>query len=290
MPETRPDLIDVNSERGLLGLGTIPGLAPVAAFNPAQVESLLKTKGIRALHYKHAPNPDRETLQGGVNPNTNAAKHTWKFYSVRQMRCVPQQFRLEDRLNVQGIWGMASCLLNVAGHYDDGDKEHVFLRPFDIVVLDSMPDGTGITTMTDQLAEFNPNGPMRLNFRVEAVDHLSDKTREYVNGQDFAVIDGKIHWLDGGFRPRFHDGKGTILSVVYWTKPVYIVQNMPHSIRITPGNPTGDGGLPRQAQYAPQLAVAKQAWFRLDTEELLDFAEIPQYNTFRDTLNVTGGS
>lgn len=290
MPQQRPPTDDTNSDTGLIGLGQIPGLAPVAAFNPAQIANLLKTKGLRALHYKHAPNPDRETFAGGVNPNTNAAKHGWKFYSVRPLRAVPQQFKLEDRLNVQGIWGMGSVLLNVSGHYDDGCQEHSFFRPWDIVVLDRTPDGTQITTMTDQLVEFNPNGPLKLNFRVEGVDHLSDKNREYVADQDFSICDGKIKWLDGGARPSFHDGKGDILAVVYFTKPIYIVQNVPHSLRITPGNDTGNGALPRQAAYAPQLVVAKQAFFRVDNEEILDFSDIPQYNAYRDSGNTNGGS
>jgi hypothetical protein len=286
----RPNTNDENSTSGLIGLGQIPNAAPVAAFNPAQIESLLKTKGLRAIHFKHAPNPDRETLAGGVNPNTNAGKHGWRFYSARELRCVPQQFALSDRLNVQGIWGTSSVLLNVAGHYDDQDKEHVFCRPFDIIMLDSTAEGTGITTMTDQLLEYNPNGPMKLNFRVEGVDYLADKTRAYIENQDYAIEDGRIQWLDGGFRPMFHDGKGAILTCVYYTKPVYIVQNVPHSIRITPGNSTGNGALPRQAAYAPQLVVAKQAFFRVDGEDILDFSDLPSYNRYRDSGNVTGGA
>lgn len=290
MPEKRPDLNDINNEQGLIGLGTIPSLAPVAAFNPKQVENLLRTKGIRALHFKHAPNPDRETLEGGVNPNTVAAKYGWRYYSVRSLRVVTQQFKLEDRLNVQGIWGTSSVLLNVAGHYDDGEQEHAFFRPFDIVMLQSTPDGGSITMQTEQFTEFNPTGPIRLNFRCEAVDYLADKNRVYVADQDFMTKDGKIVWLDGGYRPSFKDGKGDILSVVYWIKPIYIVQNVPHAIRITSGNDTGNGGLPRQAYYAPQLVIAKQAWQMADADEMVNFDQLPDYPHYRNSNNVTGGS
>ena len=289
MPEKRPDLNDINTEQGLVGLGTIPGLAPVAAFNPKQIENLLRTKGIRALHYKHAPNPDRETIEGGVNPNTVAAKYGWRFYSVRQLRVVTQQFKLEDRLNVQGIWGVNSVLINVAGHYDDGDQEHAFFRPYDVIMLQSSAEGGAITMQTEQFAEFNPTGPVKLNFRCEAVDYLADKNRVYVPDQDFTTQDGKIVWLDGGYKPFFKDGKGAVLSVVYWIKPIYIVQNVPHALRITPGNDTGNGGLPRQAYYAPQLVIAKQAWFRTDAEEMLDFDALPRYDTYRDSCNLTSG-
>jgi len=290
MPEKRPDINDVNSEPGLIGLGVIPSLAPVAAFNPKQIENLLRTKGIQAVHYKHAINPDRETMEGGVNPNTNAAKYGWRYYSARKLRVVTQQFKLEDRLNVQGIWGTNSVLLNISGHYDDGCQEHAYFRPHDVVVLQSSADGGAITVQAEQLAEFNPTGPMKLNFRCEAVDYLADKNRVYVAEQDFITQDGKIFWLNGGNKPSFHDGKGDILSVVFWIKPIYIVQNVPHGLRITPGNDTGNGGLPRQAYYAPQLVVAKQSWARNDSEELLDFSALPDYNTYRDSGNLTGGS
>jgi hypothetical protein len=290
MPEKRPPIDDTNEETGLIGLGMLPGLSPVAAFNPKATENLLKTKGLVAHHLKHAPNPDRETPQGGVNPNTIAAKFARRFYSMRQLRVVPTQFKLDNRLNVQGIWGAGSVLLNVAGHYDDCDKGHAFFRPYDIVVIDRGADGAGITTLTDQLAVFNPNGPLVLNFRTTSVDYLADRDREYIDGQDFQVCDGKVVWLKGGNLPSFHDGKGAILTCVYWIKPIYIVQNVPHSIRITPGNDMGHGGVPREATYAPQLVVAKQAWFKIDNEELLDFSDVPQYNTYKDSGNVTGGS
>ena len=286
----RPDYNDVNDEQGLINLGSLPGSAPIAAFNPEMTESLLKTKGIAALHYKHAPNPDRETFAGGVNPNTNAAKNGWRYYSVRQLKLVAQQFKLEDRLNVQGVFGTGSVLLSVAGHYDDGCKEHAFFRPFDVIVIQSAVDGSPITTMAEQMAEFNPTGPMKLNFRCEGVDYLADKNRRYCEEQDFIISDGKIVWLNGGQRPSFKDGKGDILSVVYWTKPVYIVQNVPHSIRITPGNEYGHASYPRKAHYAPQLIIAKQAQFRVDSEELLDFSGLPEYNNYSDSGNTTGGS
>lgn len=288
MPK-RPDYNDTNEEQGLISLGSLPGASPVAAFNPDLTKSLLKTKGINALHYKHAPNPDRETIAGGVNPNTNAAKYGWRFYSVRTLKVVPQQFKLSDKLNVNGIWGMSSVLLNVAGSYDDCAKDGVFCRPYDVIIMQSATDGSPITSLTEQLVQFNPNGPLKLNFVCEAVDYMADRNRQYHEGQDFVVNGGKIHWLEHGFKPSFIDGKGDILSVVYWIKPIYIVQSVPHSIRITPGNEFGHAAYPRRAEYAPQLVVCSQAWFSIDQSELMDFTSLPEYRKYPDSNNVTGG-
>jgi hypothetical protein len=291
MPIKRTDPTDINNEQGLINLGSIPGLAPVAAFNPRQIENLLRTKGIRAIHYKHAPNPDRETIAGGVTPNTNAAKMGWRYYSAREILVVPQQFKLEDRLNVQGIWGQGSVLLNVAGHYEDGCKEHAFFRPYDLLLLGNDPCGpNNITIAVDQLIEFNPTGSMKLNFRCEGVDVLFGKDYTFVEDQDFIIDNGLITWLPAGRKPRFHDGKGEILSIVYYTRPVFIIQNIPHAVRITPGNDHGTANEPRRAYYAPQQLVAKQAWTRIDNEELFDYGTLPDYNHYRDSQNVTGGS
>lgn len=290
----RPGINDINSTPGLVGLGPIPGLAPVAAFNASQIESLLVTKGISAIHYKHAPNPDKETVAGPVNPNTVEAKWGWRFFEARPLKVVPQNFALEHRLNVQGIWGLHTVLLNVSGYYTDTppgeDKETVFCRPHDIIMLDKTPSGEAVTVETDQIAEYNPTGPLQLNFRVESVRYLADRHVQYICDQDFHVDDGKIYWLNEGRRPHFKNGKGAILSVVYYTKPIFIVKNVPHAIRILPSNSIGHGGLPRKAEYAPQLVIGQQSWIRADNQELLNFSDLPSYPAYRDSKNTTGGT
>jgi len=284
------DLTDINSNTGLIGMGPIPGLAPVASFNIAAIENLLNTKGIKGLHYKSAPNPNRETLQGGVDPNDRAALWGFRYYEVHQIMTVPQQFSLENRLNVQGVWGLSTVLLNVKGHYIDGCQELMFASPHDLVVLTETVEGVGVTTEVKQLAEFNPTGPIQLQYRIETIGYLADKTRRYLEDQDFAIKDGKICWLPGGKRPEMSGGNPAILSVVYYAKPIYIVQNVPHAIRILPSNSVGSGALPRKAGYAPQLMIAKQSWIRDDNQQLLDFNDLPEYPTYASSGNVTGGS
>jgi hypothetical protein len=147
-----------------------------------------------------------------------------------------------------------------------------------------------VTVEMRQRFEYNPNGPMKLNYRVEGVKYLADSVRRYEEGQDFAVVNGQILWLAAGRRPSFANGKGAVMSIVYYMKPVYIVKNVPHSVRILPSNETGHGGLPREAMYAPQLLIAQQSWIRQDNQELLDFSSLPDYPSYRDSKNVTGGT
>lgn len=290
----RPDLEDINNTTGLIGLGPIPGAAPVAAFNRDQIESLLLTKGISGLHYKHALNPDMETMNGAVNPNTKEAQWGVRYIECRPIKVIPQNFSLQHQLGVQGIWGLHTVMLNITGYYLDlnkeGKKDIVHAAPYDIIVLDKDPAGMGVTTEMRQRFEYNPNGPMKLNYRAESVHYLADRDRKYEQDQDFTIVDGKIVWLPNGRKPSFRDGKGSVMSIIYYIKPVYIVKNVPHSIRILPSNSIGHGALPREAMYAPQLLVAQQSWVRQDNQELLDFSDLPDYPEYRNSANVTGGT
>jgi hypothetical protein len=280
----RPHLHDENDLEGLIGIGPLPGTAPVASFNLDAIENLINSKGFSCLHYRFALSPDRETLVGGGNPNTQEAQHGGRYYSVRWLKAVPQQFKLSDQLSVAGIWDTNSVLLNISGNYLDGAHEAVYIMPRDLIVLNPT-----ITIPVRQLAEYNPNGPMSLNYKVKGVEYLASKHGQFCQGTDFVVEGGKIVWVPGGKKPNFLDGKGDILSVVFYITPIYIVQNAPHSLRVLPDNHEGMGGLPRYARYAPQLIVAQQSHLR-EESSLLDFSDLPEYPSNPDSKNTTGGS
>lgn len=277
---TRPTIIDVNSLQGLLGLGPIPSRAPVAAINPGLTESLVETKSIEAYHYRSMPNPQRETVIGPIDPGTQISNQRgFIYYKPRKMGVVPQNISLESKLQVQALYDVGRIVLNVTGHYFCGDREHVQLRPYDIVVLNPT-----ITTMTSQLFEYNPTGPQKLVHRVLGVDILVDTDLVvYNDGTDFCVSGGMIHWLKGK-RPK----NGSVMSCVYYINPIYIVENVPHNLRITPGNSTGDGRLPREGVYAPQLVICKSS----DTMQEADLVKYDLFNlpSYGNTPNVTGGS
>ena len=279
----RPELHDVNVSEGLVGIGPIPGEAPVASFNLDQIESLINTKGFDCYHYRFALSPDKETLVGGQNPNTQESAHGGRYYSVRKLKVVPQSFKLSDTLTVNGIWDVNSVLLNVSGNYLDGDHEPAFIMPRDLIVLNPT-----ITVGVRQLAEYNPNGPLSLYYKAKGIEYLASKRQEFKQHRDFVLSQGKVLWLPGGQRPEFIDGKGDILTVVMYITPIYIVQMLPHSLRVLPDNGEGMGGLPRHARYAPQLVVAQQSHLR-EEANLLDFSALPEYPGYSDSPNVTGG-
>lgn len=290
---SRPSVIDINDESGLIGLGPIPGLAPVASFNLSGIENLLDTKGFVAWHYIHALNPDKESANGVVNPNTAAAQWGYGYFEIRPLKVVPQNFSLQHQLNAQGIWGLHTVLLNITGYYldsKDGEKELVHASPNDLIIIDTERNGkNGVTEPVRQTFEYNPNGPMKLNFRIHGVKYLADKNRRYIEGEDFAIVNGEIVFLPGGAKPSISP-KPAILSIVYYIRPVYIVKNVPHWLRILPTNSIGHGAIPREATYAPQLLVAQQAWLRHDNYDIPDFTGIPEYPAYANSPNVNGGT
>jgi len=282
---TRPPIDDINTTQGYPNLGPIPSLAPVASFNLSQIENLLLTKSFLAYHYRHAPNPDRNALLAPVNPNEQAAHRGVRYYAVRPLGIVPYSFKLEERLQVQGIWGQGTVVFNVTGQYlDNGTEKNTYIRERDIIVLNPT-----ITTMTQQLVEYNPTGPQKLNYRVKGVDYLADDTNVYQEGRDFQILNEQIVWVDGGLKPRVINGQPAVLTCVYFMTPIYIVQNLPHSLRIIPSNDSGHGAFPREAVYAPQLVIAKPSTI-MEENDILGFYNLPPFPDYRDSQNTTGGS
>lgn len=275
-------LDEKNANTGLIGIGPIPGKAPVAAHNLSQIDSLLQTKGmLNAYHYRYAYLPDRESLEAGVDVSSEAANNAGViYYDVRKITIVPYSFKLESQLKLDSEYGFGSCTLNVAGQYSDGDKERAYFAPRDLIVLDD-----SVTAQYRQLAEFNPNGDLRLKYKVKGVDYLASKTERYEEGPDFVITqEGTIRWVKGGNKPEPRE----ILSVVYWFTPVYIVNSVPHYLRLIPENSFGLGSLPRDFKYAPQLLICMQS--HLMEANALDFSSLPQYSGWEDTPNTTGGS
>lgn len=283
MADGRPPLNDVNDTQGLIGLGDIPGFAPVAAFNIDQIKNLLRTKGIKAYHYVHALDPDSESVETGSRVDLQAANLGIKYFEVRELVVVPQAFKLEHQLQVQGLYDLDTVLLNIGGNYLDGEQEQVFVSPRDIIALNPT-----CTLTVRQKIEYNPTGPLNLKYKAKGVKILFSKKRRFFQDLDFQIgLDGRIYWIPGGTKPEFVSGKGEVLSVVYWAQPFYIVQAVPHVLRLLPSNEIGSGAIPRQAEYAPQLVMATQS--HLKEVNWLDFHQLADVPRPSDSQNTVGG-
>lgn len=288
---TRPPLdSQVNTTPGLAQLGSIPPKAPSANFNISGVENLIDTKGFKGTHYKHALIPDRHSLVGPINPSSQeSSQRGYFFYSKRPLIIVPYSSKVEERLQVQGIFNIGSYVFNISGQYSDeapGEEKKVYGSTHDLVTIDD------ITIETREEFEYNPTGPQKLKYYIRGVSILfaansGDITR-YVEDRDFVIYNGMIHWTDNGQRPSFINGQGTILSIVYYINPIYVVKEVPHHLRLLPSNPQGNANYPRQMEYAPQLWIMQLT--TLASELNYDFYGLYNSPDYAASKNVTGGS
>jgi hypothetical protein len=278
---SRKKIDDVNTTPGLVNLGPIPSQSPVAAFNEFQHESLINTKGLKVLHYRHALPSGKHVLNGPHDINTQETSHRkFRYYSPRMVHLVPTRFTLEERLMAQGIVKQGSILMNIAGRYADTVPEKddvVYVRINDLIVFPTL------TEMTEQNFEYNPNAPQRLNNKVMGVDILFDNDREYTEGVDFNIVNHMIEWVDGR-QPK----KGSILSCVLYVTPFYVISSLLHHLRVIPANASGHAGLPRSAIYAPQQFIAVPSHI-MEEDNILKYDDLPPYPNWSEN-NTSGGS
>lgn len=279
----RPDLNDLNQNKGLVDLGSIPGVSPVASFNLDAIDNLIRTKGFLCFHYKHALNPDKESLGGPTDPNKQSTHRAYRYYEPRPVYHVPRNYKLEDQLTTQAVFQQGSVLVNLNGKYEDSipDKSDIaFVRPNDILVFPSLTD------MTQQLFRYDPNCKQKLHYKIKDIDILFDMDYNYKKDVDFSISkDGELVWLNGK-RPK--GGVGSVISVTYYFTPLYIVSAMLHSLRVLPSNEQGHAAYPREATYAPQQFVCKSS-VAMEEKDLLNYQDLPPLPMWDDG-NTGGGS
>jgi hypothetical protein len=226
--------------------------APYGIFSDDAHDSLLKSKGFRALHYKHALNPNRETVEEGVDLSTMTTSG-YVFYDPEEFWVVPQNIGWQDTYVIQGVHGTNSISLNHTGYYTNGER--VYLRPGDIVVIQD-----DITVMVQQLVEFKNAPSQKLKMPIVSVDYLANGNgRRYEEGVDFTVSQGIINWLQSPLWDA-KNKRGEVLSCVYWTKPRFNVVATPKVFRMVWSNASGNDRLQAAATYLPGNCIVNMSW------------------------------
>lgn len=233
--------------------------SPAGYFSEQTHENLLKHKGFRAVHYKHALNPSRET-RGEATDISKMDFSGFLYYDPMEFYVTPQGTRWEDLLLVQGMHGKNTVTVNYTNKYEDTDKR-VFLRKGDIIV--AKEDSLG-TVMITELVDYKPGTPQKLKFPAYAVDYMSSGLSRFEETSDFICQDGLIYWLDSGRKPRFDASKsrGDVLSVVYWTLPCFVVVDTPRIFRTVWANEFADTRQPGKAIYLPGSAILMMSWMQ----------------------------
>lgn len=248
--------------------------APAGIFSTDVHDNLIRTKGFRSIHWRHALSANRKTIEGGVDLTDLADVGAMNMYDPKELYVAIQNLGWQDQYVIQGIHGSMNVMsVNYTTYYEGSiDKERVFLRKHDIIMVNS-----GHTVMVGQLFEYKPAGPQRLKFPVLEVDYLSDGNKiRYEANVDFVVRDGLIEWI-GNRRPSWDasKGRGDVLSINYWTRPYFSVVETPRVMREVFSNTPGDPGQTSAATYISGSAILKAVW--LDDAFQNDLPEWPRF-------------
>jgi hypothetical protein len=247
--------------------------SPAGYFSEEAHENLLKHKGFRAIHYKHALNPARETPSEAMDPNKMDLSG-FVYYDPQEFYITPQGIRWEDLLLVQNMHGKNTLTVNYTGKYE-GTQSRVFLRKGDIVVAKEPSLGT---VLVNEFLEYAPGVPQKLKFPVYSVDYMASSTSRFEETSDFICQDGLLYWLDTGRKPKFDAAKqrGEVLSVVYWTIPCFVVVDTPRIFRTVWANEFADTRQQGKAIYLPGSAILMMSW--LQTQISIDHIIWPGIN------------
>lgn len=238
------------------------GYYPYGPFSPGGVfsdkahDNLIIHKGFKAIHYRHALNPNRDDVSGAVDVSqSDLSGYVW--YDPKELYIVPQNLRWEEQSLVNGLHGAHTMTINYTGYYNDS-QERTYIRPQDIILL---KDDDHATVMVQELFHYDDLKIQRLKFPVFSVDYLSDEDRRYEENVDFCIREGVLHWINkpvGANQSR--TGKGKVLSIVYWTFPYLVVVDTPRVFRTVWSNENALATAQSNATYIPGLAVVKMSW------------------------------
>lgn len=246
--------------------------APAGIFSEEVHDNLIRTKGFRSIHWRHALNPNRKALEGGVDLTDQNDVGAMNMYDPREFYVAIQQIGWQDQYIIQGIHGSSNIMsVNYTTYYEGEEKERVFLRKHDIIAINS-----GHVVLVGQLFEYKPAGPQRLKFPIKEVDYLSDGQKvRYESGVDFIISEGMLEWI-GDKRPSWdaQAGRGAILSINYWTTPFFSVVETPRVMREVFANASGDPSKQSQGTYISGSAILKAVW--LDDAFQADLPDWPR--------------
>lgn len=265
-----------------VGHHSFGAFAPAGIFSTDAHNNLIRTKGHKATHWRHALNPARKTVEAGVSLNTPTDSGAMLLYDAREFYVAIQSISWNDQYIMQGIHGSNTIQsVNYTTYYEIPEQtQRVYLRKFDIIKIN-----TGHTVMVSELVEYKPNGPSKLKFPIVDIEYLVDsqKTR-YEQGTDFQITSGMLEWI-GTRRPLWdaQNSRGAVLSINYFAEPYYSVLETPRAFREVSTNSLGNAALPAEATYISGQAVLKALW--LDDGFVTDLPDWPRYQEPTRTPN-----
>lgn len=231
-------------------VGMQPGINPQVAHNLQAYEALIRSHGMRMVHSRPLPCPNRKDLYtGDHDPSCPLCHNGYLYYGQREFVGAFEGNSNSRQFGANGTWDLDQASIVIPTVYSDGTTMDV--QFFDQVII---PD---VTVRYYQLVEHSQTGIDRLHFPAKTIDKVvgADGT-EYFPGVDVIVNEnGRLQWINSN-RPGYDMSidRGGIYSVNYYCVPVFTIISLPHQLRITQ---TIKDGIAVQERF-PQMAVCRK--------------------------------
>jgi hypothetical protein len=185
------------------------------------------------------------------------------FYDEKEIWGIFQSNSLEKTFETHGVWEVGSAVMTFPTTYPDGEQAD--FNTFDRLVF---PDFTARTWEKKEY-EPRPDNIQKLRYPIQKITQMFSITnnirKDYVEGVNFNLVDGYIQWIPGN-TPFYSESKdvGEVISIAYYTNPVYNVVQLLRELRVTQEMINGQ----KQAVRAPQQVLVKRDFISNEKESL----------------------
>lgn len=251
------------------GLGSFNSFMPVIQPDPSirrdSFNEMIQKRGVRFFHSKAYPCSNMKSLEDNNHdvlcPHCDGSGIL--YYDRREIFGAFSSNSIERQFEKNGVYEIGTVMVTVPTEYPDGVEA-------DFSMFDRM-EVVDFEVRLWELKEYRPtvSGLQQLRYpivktsRVEAVTAAS--RREFLEGTDFNIVDGKISWV-AGRAPNYDSAidRGQVYSVNYYCKPIYVVLNPLRELRVTQELVDGN----RQARRMPQQLVLRRDFYVNGPENL----------------------
>ena len=207
----------------------MPNIINDPSIRGVSFDQLLKNRGIKFTHRRAVPCPNIQTVGTNAhNPNCKQCDGNGiLYYCPKEITGTFTSNSLEKNFEQQGLWEVGTAMVTMPAEYDDGTQAD--FQTYDQLIID------GFTVRIFELDDYvtRTDNSHQMRYPIENIDFIASvpdncTTTTYTAGTDFNIVSGNIEWI-AGKEPTV----GTVLTVSYFAKPVYVVLQQMRELRVT---------------------------------------------------------
>jgi hypothetical protein len=244
----------------------------VVDVDPQAFDDMIRGHGISFVHWRALPCPigmvDADDQRAPHGDHHGQCSNGFLYRAVGPVTCIPSQNSNDAQWQDMGIVNQVNLMVTAERFYAlppgaDGQRQRVYLAPWDRLYLAE----ESITVTQWQTFEACRGPTDKMDYPVEGVELCVDaQGRDVLEGRDFQVRDGLLHWVPGGSvvpAANPEAGTGPVISIRYRYRPYYYVASLPHEIRVAQATDPGTGArgtllLNQQAVLQREFAFENQ--------------------------------